>query len=148
MSKTCILCHIVFGTRKRKFTIPTLSKPNLYQYITGIIKAKNCSRIAINGMPDHIHVLVDLNPTVPLAEMVRSIKQSSSNWIKENGRLFPLFDGWGKGYYAASVSPKLKESCISYISGQELHHGGDGFVRELRFLIEKTGMEWYDEEWE
>lgn len=147
MSKTCILCHIVFGTKKRKSTVPTLSKPLLYPYISGIIKGKHCILLSINGMPDHIHLLIDLNPTVCLSELVRAVKQSSSNWIKERRHSFPLFEGWGKGYYAASVSPKLKEACKTYIHNQELHHGGEGFVNELKYLIENTGLQWYEDEW-
>ena len=147
MSKTCILCHIVFGTKKRKSTLPSLLKPKLYLYIAGIIKNKNCQLLAIGGMPDHIHLLVDLNPTVALSELVRATKQSSNGWIKENRSSFPWFEGWGKGYYASSVSPKLKSGCIDYIKGQELHHGGEGFVEELKYLIEKTGLEWYEDDW-
>lgn len=148
MSKTCILCHIVFGTKSRKPTLPSLSKPELYSYITGIIKNKGCQLLAIDGMPDHIHLLIDLSPNECLKDVVRSIKQSSSIWIKEHCQKFPLFDGWGKGYYASSVSPKLKESCKDYIKNQQLHHGGEGFERELKYLIEKSGLEWYDNEWE
>ena len=99
-------------------------------------------------MPDHIHLLIDLNPTVPLAELVRAVKQSSSGWMKEDRLSFPLFDGWGKGYFASSVSPSLEEVCKEYINSQELHHGGEGFVNELHYLIEKTGLQWYDEDWE
>ena len=148
MSKTCILCHLVFGTYKRKTTIPTLSKPILYPYISGIIKNKRCSLKAIGGMPDHIHILIDLNPSVPLAELVRAVKQSSSAWMKEDRLSFPMFTGWGKGYYASSVSPKLKDACIDYITNQELHHGGEGFLNELRYLIEKTGLQWYEDDWD
>ena len=148
MSKTCILCHIVFGTKKRKLTIPSLSKPELYRYIAGIVKEKKCRLLAINGMPDHVHMFIDLNPAVSLSEMVRSVKQSTSLWVKEHRASFPLFESWGKGYYASSVSPKLKESCMVYITDQERHHGGESFVNELKYLIEKTGMEWYDNEWD
>lgn len=151
MSKTCILCHIVFGTKNRKPTIPPLTKGDLFRYITGIVKEKKCSLITINGMPEHIHMLIELHPSVPLAEIVRAVKQSSSTWIKQD-RLtwnkFPYFDSWGRGYYAASVSPKLKDECKNYIKNQELHHGGESFVNELRYLIEKTGLEWYESEWE
>lgn len=148
MSKTCILCHIVFGTKKRKPAIPSLSKPDLYRYIAGIIKGKNCNMITINGMPDHLHLLVDLHPSVPVAELVRAVKQSSTNMMKDNPSLFPWFEGWGRGYFASSVSPKLKEACKKYISEQEIHHGGEGFVIELRYLIEKNGLEWFPDEWE
>ena len=147
MSKTCILCHVVFGTKNRIATIPSLSKPKLYPYIAGIIKNKVCKLIAIGGMPDHVHFLIDLSPIISMAELVRTVKQASSIWMKEDRNSFPLFDGWCKGYYAASVSPTLKEGCIAYINGQELHHGGESFVRELRYLIEKTGLEWYEDDW-
>ena len=148
MSKTCILCHIVFCTKKRKNTIPSLSKPLLYPYLAGIIKNKKSQLLAIGGMPDHIHFLIDLNPDLALSELVRALKQSSSMWMKQDRLSFPLFESWGKGYYAASVSPKLKDACKVYISNQELHHGGEGFLTELRRLIDNIGLQWYDQDWE
>ena len=147
MSKTCILCHIVFSTKMRKSKIPTLSKQKLYAYIAGILKKKKCFIHALNGMPDHIHILLDLNPTEPLSEIVRTIKQSSSSWINENRESFPWFNGWGKGYFAASVSPNAKNACKEYISNQELHHGGKGFLNELQYLIERIGLKWFEDEW-
>ena len=77
---------------------------------------------------------------------MKKVKQSSSHWIKEN-RIFPEFDGWGKGYFAVSVSPKDKEICRQYILNQEEHHKSSEYVSELKSMIEDLGLQWYDEEW-
>ena len=97
MSKTQILLHIVFTTKYRLQTIPLLHKRELYRYIYGIIRNYHCHTLRINGMTEHVHILLDLNPTVALADLVKKIKQSSSVWMKINP-YFNLFEGWNTGY--------------------------------------------------
>ena len=76
MSYTVSLFHIVIGTHQRKMSINEKHKTELYKYIWGIIEKCNCKLICINGIPDHIHLLVDLNSTISIAQLVRDIKRS------------------------------------------------------------------------
>ena len=147
MSKTSLLCHIVFATKMRERTILMDKKRELYAYINGIIQNKNCYTIRINGMDDHIHILVDMHPTVAVADLVKVIKQSSSNWLRQNW-LFPMFMGWGKGYYAASIGIEGKEACRNYIMNQEEHHRNENFMQEMERAIKETQLEWYEGDWE
>ncbi|MDE6395855.1 MAG: IS200/IS605 family transposase [Muribaculaceae bacterium] len=82
MSKTRLIHHIVFATKHRKPAINKENKRKLYAYIYGIITNHKCFLLRINGIEDHIHILVDLHPTVAVANLVKEIKQYSSHWIK------------------------------------------------------------------
>lgn len=97
-------------------------------------------------MADHIHVLFDLSPTVALADIVKSIKQSSSQWLKTNQN-FPHFQGWGRGYYGFTLSAEHIESAINYIKNQQTHHITYGFLQEMRGIAEREGFEWYEDDW-
>ncbi|MCH5247978.1 MAG: IS200/IS605 family transposase [Muribaculaceae bacterium] len=147
MSKTRILCHIVFGTKSRKFTLLAEKQWEIYKYINGIISHLGCHLIQINGIEDHIHILADISPIISLSELLKRIKQSSSYWIKENN-ILSGFDGWSKGYFAVSISPRDIDSCKRYIANQKEHHKGVVYTDEIKSFISKLGMEWFDEEWQ
>ncbi len=97
-------------------------------------------------MEDHIHILADINPTISLADFVKTIKQSSSYWMKHNPD-FNLFDGWAKGYYAFSLSRDEIEKCRNYIINQEKHHSITGFIDETKELAMINGVEWHHQDW-
>ncbi len=147
MSKTKSLHHIVFATKQREMTITEADKKELYAYILGIIRNLKCYLIRINGMPDHIHLLVDVNPTVAIADLVKQIKQSSSYWMKSSGK-FPKFRCWGEGYYAFSIAVSELDKVKAYIINQEAHHAGNNLVDEMKFLADKYMVAWHPNDWE
>lgn len=120
-------------------------REDLYKYIWGVLTNKNCHLYRINGVEDHLHILTHLHPTVTLADMVKDIKLSSSDWIKENG-IFKRFSGWQKGYGAFTAAQKDKDRIIRYIKNQEKHHHKKSFKEELRKLLEEAGIE-FDEKY-
>ena len=131
-----ILYHVVFRTKdSRKTIVPDHSK-ELYAYIMGIIRNKNCFLYRINGMEDHLHILSDLHPSIALADYMRDIKTSSSIWLKQSGK-FPDFNGWGEGYAALTYGWKDKEMIANYIKNQPEHHKKESFENELRRLLEE-----------
>lgn len=146
MSKTLLLCHVVFCTKRRMKTIPLSKREELYKYICGILSKLGCRLIRINGVEDHVHILFEQKPTLSLSEIMKAVKQSSSFWLNNN-KIFPNFEGWGSGYFAVTVSPTAKETCKRYIMNQELHHKGDGFVGEIESMIKKAGLVWMEDEW-
>ena len=97
-------------------------------------------------MRDHIHMLINLHATVSLADMVKSVKQSSSKWISETNYL-PLFEGWGSEYYACSVSPSHVEAVKTYISNQEVNHGMKDYKDEVTDFVGKMGLALYKDEY-
>lgn len=139
MSKTISLFHIVFCTKNRCQVIPLSQRAPLFRFIWHIIQEKKCILYRINGMGEHIHILIDLHPTCALSDFVREIKSKSSQWMRKSG-FYPLFDGWGREYFAESKSPADKDTVINYIKAQEIHHTGYTFAEEVYSLITETGM--------
>lgn len=143
MSQVTALYHIVFATKSRHQGIDTVSEECLYKFIWDIISEKKCKLFRIGGMPDHIHMLINLNPEVALSDLMQRIKRQSSNWMKSCG-LFPHFNGWGKGYYAASRSESDKPQQIDYIRFQKAHHTSKDSLTELKEMMTGDGISWED----
>ncbi|MEG2243823.1 MAG: IS200/IS605 family transposase, partial [Muribaculaceae bacterium] len=143
MSYIKALFHIVICTHNREMSISEEHKRELYKYIFGVIKNYNCTLVRINGIPNHIHMLVDINSGVAISNFIRDIKRSSSVWIKES-RLFPLFNGWGREYGAFACSYVDCDKVIEYIKNQEAHHVSEVYEMEYRNLIMKNGLTYYD----
>ena len=131
-----IIYHIIFGTKNRQPTLSEEHSKELFKYIWGIIKNKKCFLYRINGTEDHIHILCDLHPDCSLSDFVKTIKVSSSIWLKQSEN-FKLFNGWSEGYAAVTYSIKEKDIVIKYIKNQKEHHTKISFFDEYKkFLIE------------
>ena len=133
---TQIIYQIVFGTKRRERTLTKDRRDDLYKYISGVLKNKNCHLYRIGGVEDHIHILMDLHPAVSLASLVKDIKLSSTEYIKDN-RLFSQFDGWQNGYGAFTYSVREKDILIEYIKNQEEHHNVKTFKDEYMELLKE-----------
>ena len=145
MSYKQIYYHIIFGTKSHQNTINEKNCDELYKYIWGIIKNKNCHLYRINGSINHIHILTDLHPSISLADFIKEIKRSSSLWAKEK-RLFPNFNGWAEGYAAITISHRDKNKVIDYIKNQKEHHKHESFITEFKRFLTENGIE-YDEKY-
>lgn len=140
-----IIYQVVFGTKNRESTISEDHSEELYKYIWGIIKNKNCKLYRINGVEDHVHILSDLHPSISLSDYVKDIKVASSLWIKEHGK-FPDFKGWQDGYGAFTYSVREKDMLINYIKNQKEHHKTEVFYDEYKRLLIENGIE-FDEKY-
>jgi REP element-mobilizing transposase RayT len=134
MSYRQIYYHIIFATKFRNKTINETHCTELYKYITGIIRSKNCLLYQINGGEDHIHILSDLHPSISLANYIKDIKIASSIWLKNCG-LFPKFEAWQEGYGAFTYSTNEKNSIIEYIKNQKEHHKKESSIDEFKRLL-------------
>ncbi|MHA3788417.1 IS200/IS605 family transposase [Flavobacterium hauense] len=129
-----IYIHIVFAVKGRNNLISKNWKDELYKYITGIITNEGQKLIAINGMPDHIHILIGLKPSVALSNIVRDIKANSSKFINERKWIAGKFE-WQQGFGAFSCSHSQLTNVITYIQNQEEHHKTKTFREEyIEFL--------------
>ena len=140
-----IFYHIIFGTKYRKPTIDEAHCKDLYGYMSGIIKKKNCKLYRINGVEDHIHIFSDLHPSISLSDYVKDIKVASSIWIKESGK-FPHFKAWQGGYGAFTYSLREKDMIINYIKNQKEHHKKETFYDEFKRILVENGVE-FDEKY-
>lgn len=140
-----IFYHIIFGTKNREASIAEAYCEELYKYIWGVIKNKNCKLCRINGIEDHIHILSDLHPTISLSDYVKDIKIASSLWMKGSGK-FPGFKGWQDGYGAFTCSVKERDLIINYIKNQKEHHRKENFYGEYKRLLLENEIE-FDEKY-
>ena len=129
------LYHIVFSTKGRLPLIQPETREELYRYICGIARKRNGIIIRINGLPDHIHILAQVKPSVSVSDFVRLLKANSSKWVSEK---FPLQRGfeWQAGYASFSVSESKSGSVKRYIDEQEAHHRSRTFADELKTFLE------------
>ncbi len=134
-----LLYHLVFRTKDSKTTIDAANAEELFSYISGILRNKNCKLYRINGTDNHLHILTDIHPSLALASVIRDIKVSSSIWIKEK-RLFPSFDGWAEGYAAFTCAFMDLGRLNEYIVKQREHHLKKSFEHEYRLLIMESGI--------
>ena len=142
---TRILYHIIFSTKNREKVLSYENHEKLFKYIWGVVKKKNCFLYEINGVKDHIHILLSLHPAISLSDLVKDIKVSTSLWIKENN-IFEGFIGWQAGYGAFTYSMNEKDNVSNYIKGQKEHHRKKSYLEEVKKVLDEAQVE-YDEKY-
>jgi len=131
-----IYIQVVFAVKNRNGLIHQSWEEELYKYISGIVTNKEQKMLAINGMPDHIHILIGMRPSCCLSDLVREIKKSSGNYINEKKLSKNNFE-WQAGYGAFSYSHSSLDNVISYIKNQKEHHKKKSFRVEYIDFLEK-----------
>ena len=121
---------------------PALSQ-RLWPYLGGIARENQMKAIEVGGMPDHVHVLLSLPSTLPIAKALQLIKGGSSKWVHDTFPEQRLF-GWQVKYGAFGVSVSLLEKTIQYIKNQEVHHRRMTFQEEFVALLKRHQIT-YDE---
>ncbi|NIJ44911.1 REP element-mobilizing transposase RayT [Wenyingzhuangia heitensis] len=140
---TQLYFHIVFAVKGRNNLIINKFKNDLYKYITGIVTNKNQKLIIINGMPDHIHILLSTKPNCNLSDLVRDIKANSSKWINENDFIPTKFE-WQTGFGAFTVSQSNIKVVLNYIKKQEEHHKKKSFKNEYIDFLKAYEIDYDD----
>jgi REP element-mobilizing transposase RayT len=133
---TQIYIHIVFAVEGRQSLIQPEHNNELQKYVTGIVSGKNQKLIAINNMPDHMHLLIGLRPDSSLSELVRDIKAGSSKFINEKHWVRGRFS-WQVGFGAFSYSRSQLGTVVRYIENQQQHHAKQSFREEYLELLAK-----------
>jgi putative transposase len=129
--------HVVFSTKEREKLLSKPMQPKLWSYMAGVARNHDFLVLANGGMEDHVHLLLQLSPTLALAKAIALIKANSSRWIGEHGIRF----AWQEGYGAFSVSASKRGVVEKYIANQEKHHRRMTFEREFLGLLKKHGIE-------
>ncbi len=136
LSHTRLLYHIVFRTKRGEPLIGSSWESELYKYLGGIVRGLKGVAIEINGMPDHVHLLVLLEPC-DFSTFMRELKASSSKWAKRHDPNF----SWQRRYGAFTVSTSVADKVRAYIRNQKSHHAAQSFQDEYLELLERHGVE-------
>ena len=135
MSMKCIsvYLHLVWATWDRLMWIDPAIERRVHRMIVSATRNLGCTTLAINGMPDHIHILIKQNTTSTIADIVKRAKGTSSRLINQSKLSEDRFQ-WGKGYGAFSVSRWDKDKIVNYIRRQKEHHQRGYLIEDLESL--------------
>jgi putative transposase len=143
MSQTCgnIVVHLIFSTKQRLPLITPEIRSDLFAYLGGIVRKMDGAALIINGVADHVHMLIRIRPVHSIAEMMRIIKTNSGKWIHRKGHT--KFT-WQSGYGVFSVSESNIPAVTKYIATQDEHHKKHSFQEEFVAFLKKNNVA-YDE---
>ena len=116
-----ITIHLIWSTQQRQLLITPEIEQRLYDYVAAVALRNGCSVLAIDGIENHVHLLLTLPAILRLSDLLRDIKGGSSHFIRET--LTPdAYFAWQNNYAAISVSPGHRKRVIAYIHNQKAHH--------------------------
>jgi putative transposase len=140
---TQLYAQIIFAVKGRENLLQKPWRDEIFKYISGIIKGKNQKSIIVNGVSDHIHALVGFKPVVSLSDLIRDMKNNSTNFINKNGYIKGKFM-WQEGYGAFTYSHSQIDKVYNYILKQENHHHKKTFKEEYLEFLKKYEIEYND----
>ncbi len=136
-----IYIQVVFAVKGRENLIRRELKTELHKYITGVVRNEKHKLIAINSMPDHIHMLIGLKPDRALSDLVRDVKANSSRFVNEKRWVRGRFN-WQEGFGAFSYSHSEWDSVVKYIQNQEKRHSKKTFREEYDAMLKAFQVEY------
>ena len=139
-----IYIHVVFAVHGRQNLLQKPWRNLVFAYISGILTNKGLKSIIVNGIEDHVHVLFELKPRYSISDIVRDLKNQSTNFINQNDWLQFKFS-WQSGFGAFSYSNSQIGSVYNYIQNQELHHQKHSFKEEYLDLLRKYDVDFSDQ---
>lgn len=143
MSFTAIYLHCIFATKNRKRFLSPEHDNELQKYITWIIQSPecNCKVLAINNVEDHIHILINLHPSISVAKLMQEIKSNSSKFINEKSR-YPYKFAWQNWYACFSYAKSQLNNVINYIKKQKQHHKENDFEKEYLDILNNFNIDY------
>lgn len=140
--------HVIFSTKNREPLIRRDMESRIWAYLGGIARENDFKAVAIGGMENHAHLLLNLPPTLAVSKAVQLLKGGSSAWVKDTFAKIPGIRhfAWQDGFAAFSVSPSQLGEVEKYIAAQREHHRRKTFEEEYRAFLSKhkiTGDEKY-----
>jgi len=133
--------HLIFSTKNREKRLSEELQPKLWPYMAGIARNHGFEAIKIGGVEDHVHALLLLPPTIPLAKAIQVLKACSSKWLNDTGVAGRNF-AWQEGYGAFSVSASQSDDVVRYIENQPAHHARRSYEEEFLDFLKKCGVDY------
>ena len=140
-----IYIQYVFAVKGRANLLHDDWRDELFKYISGIVTGKGQKAIIVNGYKDHVHVFVGLKPSMKISDLIRDIKNNSSNFINSNNWIKGKFS-WQEGYGVFTYSQSHIDNVYNYILNQESHHAKKTFREEYIDFLKKFDIK-YEEKY-
>jgi REP element-mobilizing transposase RayT len=138
---TQIYIQLVIAVKFREAVLERKIRPQIFEYISGIVSNFKHKSIIVNGVSNHAHIFYGMNPNVSVSDTVHDIKRASSLFINENHFCKGTF-GWQDGYGAFSYSRSQIEDVYNYIKNQEAHHSKRTFREEYIDFLKKFQVDY------
>lgn len=135
-----IWIHVVWSTKERQPLLHQSFRKELFQHLKEKAKQEEIHLSMVNGIDNHVHALISLNPKFALSNVLNSLKGESSHWINSQNFLQVKF-AWQRGYSAFSVSESQVSKVRNYIKSQEEHHHRMSYAEELEILLKKHNIQ-------
>jgi len=145
-----IYIQAVFAVKGRENLLQKPWRNDVFRYMAGIIKGKNQKSIIVNGVSNHVHLFIGLKPSMCLSDLIRDVKNNTTNFINENKFVKGKFS-WQEGYGAFSYGHSQIDNVYQYILNQEEHHCKKSFKEEYLDLLRKFEIEYNEKylfEWD
>jgi putative transposase len=139
-SLSFVLVHVIFSTKERRPVLNESFRPQLYAYLSTLVRNAGCECYRVGGVADHVRLGIRMSRTTNVAKLVEGMKASSSKWIKTKDPKFAKF-AWQRGYGAFSVGPTELKALEQYIDSQDVHHAKRTFQDEFRGFLKKYGID-------
>jgi putative transposase len=136
--------QVVIVVKFRQSLIQKSWEDELFKYITGIVTNKGQKLLRINGVENHVHILLNIKPNIALSDLIRDIKANSTLWINEQKFSNHKFQ-WQEGFGAFTYSISQLDNVIKYINNQEEHHKKQSFKEEYISFLKNFEIEYKDE---
>jgi putative transposase len=137
---TKLYIHIVIAVNNQNY-LPKEIREKVFAYLGGIINEKGHKTLIVNGIHDHVHLLVGLNPKESISDIVRDCKNNSTNFINKNMLVRGPFS-WQAGYGAFSCGYSQLDTVYHYIQNQEEHHSKKTFCEEYEEFLKMYHVEY------
>ena len=138
---TQIHLQVIIAVKFRMGLISSDWESRLFDYLIAIIHNHGHKVLAINGMPDHVHILFGFRPNQSLSKLIQLLKASSSKWINEE-KLTKYKFAWQEGYGAFSYTKSDVPKVVKYIIQQKEHHRKSSFLEEYRKILDNLEFEY------
>ena len=136
-----IYLQVVIAVKGRENLLKKKWRSELFQYMSGIITHKGHKSIIVNGVEDHTHLFIGFKPAHSISDLIRDIKNNSTNFINQNKFVLGKYS-WQDGYGVFSYSRSHIEKVYNYIMNQEAHHSKKSFKEEYISLLKKFQIEY------
>lgn len=141
---TQIYIQLVFSPKHRDRLLLEHLRPRIFEYLSGITNNLGHKSIIINGVSDHVHLFLGLNPKLSISETVKELKRSSGVFIN-NERFYPSKFEWQEGYGGFSYSKSQIGSVFNYIENQATHHRKRTFKEEYLDFLNKNEIKFEEQ---
>jgi putative transposase len=139
-----VYLHLIFHVKTTSVRMCDGDLEHIYAYIGKVLNDIGCKTIWVDGVDDHVHILLLLSKDITISQMVADVKRHTSRWIKTLAPQYAGFE-WQGGYAVFSVSQSVVDDTLKYIKNQKEHHKKVSFADEYRRFLELYQVEYSED---